>query len=147
MFIVLLALFILVPIIEIALIVQVSHLIGGWNAIALLIVISFAGAWLMRHEGFVVLRKIREQVDRGNVPSNELIDGLLVLVGGLMMLTPGFLTDGLGLLLVFPLTRIGIRTVIRRRFANQFGFVQRIPQRWGSAQRSNANNPDDIIDV
>ena len=148
MFLFLLALFILVPIIEITVLLQVSDLIGGWNAIGLIIAISFFGAWLMRHEGFIVMRKIREQIDQGNTPSNELIDGFLVLVGGLMMLTPGFVTDAFGILLVFPLTRIGVRTLLRKRFARRFDFVTRIPHGRGNT-RANAKRPgdDDVIDV
>ena len=148
MFLFLLALFILVPIIEITVLLQVSDFIGGWNAIGLIIAISFFGAWLMRHEGFIVMRKIREQIDQGNTPSNELIDGFLVLVGGLMMLTPGFVTDAFGILLVFPLTRIGVRTLLRKRFARRFDFVTRIPHGRGNT-RANAKRPgdDDVIDV
>ncbi len=156
MFLFFVALFILVPIVEITVLLQVSDLIGGWNAIGLIVAISFFGAWLMRHEGFIVMRKIREQTEQGNVPSNELIDGFLVLVGGLMMLTPGFVTDGLGLLLVFPLSRIAIRTLVRRRFVHRFDFVTRIPYgqdlgRSGpgrnASRRRNSGNDDDIIDL
>lgn len=137
-------LFIVVPLVEISVIVQVSHWIGGWNAIGLIVLISAAGAWLMRHETLVVVGKIREQLDAGRVPNNEMIDGLLVLVGGLMMLTPGFVTDAIGLLLVFPLTRVAVRTVVRRRFAHRFTWVTRVPSTW---TRDKRDNPDDVIDV
>ena len=93
MFIVLLVLFIVMPLVEIALIVQVAHAVGGWNTIGLLLLISIAGAWLVKHEGFLVMRNVRSQLNAGHMPTNELIDGVLLLVGGLMMLTPGFVTD------------------------------------------------------
>ena len=142
MFVVLLLLFIVVPLVEITVIVQVAHAIGGWNAIGLLLLISIAGAWLVKHEGFVVMRKLRGELDAGHMPTNELVDGLLLLVGGLMMLTPGFVTDAVGLLLVFPLTRPGVRSIIRTRFAAKINVFTSDPPR-----RRRTDNNDDIIDV
>ncbi len=146
MFLLLFALFILVPIVEITVIVEVSHLIGGWNAIGLLLLISLLGAWLVRHEGWVVVRRISAQVELGNVPNNELIDGFLLLVGGVMLLTPGFVTDAFGLLLVLPPSRIAVRTLIRKRFASHFGMLTRIPQ-GRNGRRRDPMQGDDIIDV
>jgi UPF0716 protein FxsA len=145
MFLFLFALLILIPIIEITVLIQVSEVIGGWNAIGLIVLISMLGAWLMRHEGFIVMRRIREQVELGRAPNNELIDGFLVLFGGLLMLTPGFVTDAIGLVMVFPLSRVAVRTVIRKRFARNFGFVTRLPQTWGSNGQQRPD--DDVIDV
>ena len=148
MFVALLLLFIVVPLVEIVVIVQVANLVGGWNAVGLLLLISIAGAALVKHEGFVVMRHLREQLDAGRAPTNELIDGALLLIGGLMMLTPGFVTDAFGLLLVFPLSRVGVRTLVRKRFAPGLKV-------FGNGARStfDPRNPrrqpgdDDIIDV
>ena len=148
MFVALLLLFIVVPLVEIAVIVQVANLVGGWNAVGLLLLISIAGAALVKHEGFVVMRHLREQLDAGRAPTNELIDGALLLIGGLMMLTPGFVTDAFGLLLVFPLTRVGVRTLVRKRFApglKVFGNGARSTFDPRSPRRQPGD--DDIIDV
>jgi len=114
-----LALFIVVPLVEIYVIVQVGHAIGVLDTLGLLILVSFVGAWLTRHEGFVVLRRLRAQLEAGRTPTAELIDGVLVLVAGLLMLVPGFVTDGIGLLVLFPPTRALLRAYLRRRFAVQ----------------------------
>lgn len=141
--------FIAVPLVEITVIVQVAHVVGGWWTIGLLLLSSIVGAWLVRHEGFVVVRRFREQVAEGKVPTDELIDGALLLVGGTLMLTPGFVTDAVGLVLVFPLTRIAIRTVVRRTVLRRvavFGVVPGVVR--GAAEgRRRRNGPDDVIDV
>jgi UPF0716 protein FxsA len=113
---VILALFILVPMVEIYVIIQVGHAIGALDTIALLVLVSLVGAWLTRHEGFVVLRRLRAQIDAGRAPTGELIDGALVLGAGVLMLTPGFVTDVVGLLVLFPPTRALLRRYLRRRF-------------------------------
>ena len=111
-----LALFIVVPLVEIYVIIQVGHAIGVFNTIGLLLLVSFIGAWLTKHEGFIVLQRLRAQLDAGRVPTAELIDGVLVLAAGVLMLTPGFVTDALGLLVLFPPTRALLRALLRRRF-------------------------------
>jgi UPF0716 protein FxsA len=112
----LLALFIVVPMLEIYVIIQVGHSIGALDTIGLLIVVSVVGAWLTRHEGFVVLRRLRAQLDSGRVPTGELVDGVLVLCAGVLMMTPGFVTDAIGLLVLFPPTRAVLRRYLRHRF-------------------------------
>ena len=144
-----LLIFIVAPIIEIVVIVKVAGVIGGWNTVGLLILTSIVGAYLVRHEGFAVLRKVQAQLNRGVLPGNELIDGLLVLAGGLMMLVPGFITDVVGLVLVLPPTRpLGRAVVLRwvdRRLssqtrANLFG-PRRVRVRYGPAQRTPPPSP------
>lgn len=118
----LLALFIVVPMVEIYVIIRVGHSIGALDTIGLLIVVSVVGAWLTRHEGFVVLRRLRAQLDAGRVPTGELVDGVLVLCAGVLMMTPGFVTDAIGLLVLFPPTRALLRRYLRHRFeARMFG--------------------------
>jgi UPF0716 protein FxsA len=118
----LLALFIVVPMVEIYVIIRVGHSIGALDTIGLLIVVSVVGAWLTRHEGFVVLRRLRAQLDAGRVPTRELVDGVLVLCAGVLMMTPGFVTDAIGLLVLFPPTRALLGRYLRHRFeARMFG--------------------------
>jgi UPF0716 protein FxsA len=139
---ILVVLFVVVPIMEIAVIIQVGSAIGVWQTIALLIGISVLGAWLAKHEGFVVLARTRQQLEAGRVPSNELIDGVLVLAGGILLLTPGFVTDIVGIVLLFPPTRAGIRAFVRRRLRLNVFYP-----RAGWRGRDPGGPPDDVIDV
>ncbi len=97
-------------------IIKVAQNTGVFNSILLLILVSFIGAWLVRAQGIGIIRKIRTQLTMGQIPNKELVDGGLVLFAGALMLTPGFLTDALGLLLLFPLTRPIFRGLIISRF-------------------------------
>lgn len=109
-------LFIVAPLLELYVIIQVASVIGGWETIALLIVESAIGAYLLKRQGYTVLAKISTAVNEGRIPSNELIDGLLLLVAGALMLAPGFIGDILGFVLIIPLTRIPFRAILRKRF-------------------------------
>jgi len=111
-----LASIIVVAMIEIYAVIEVAHKIGVLDTLGLLILVSLIGAWLTKHEGFVVLRRLREQLDAGRAPTAELIDGVLVLAAGLLLMVPGFITDAIGLLVLFPPTRVPIRRYLRRRF-------------------------------
>ena len=113
--------FLIVPIIEIYLIVQVDAAIGGWETLGLLVFDSLIGAWLVRREGFSILANVQARLGRRELPTNELIDGMLVLFAGALMLTPGFLTDGLGFLLLLPPTRAIVRNTLKKRFAGRVG--------------------------
>lgn len=95
----------LVPITEIYLIVQVGQAIGAGPTILLLIADAVLGAWLLRREGRRTWLALRERMNAGGLPAKELVDGALVLVGGTLLLTPGFLSDILGFFLVLPFTR------------------------------------------
>jgi UPF0716 protein FxsA len=108
-------LFLVLPIAELFVIIQVGHVVGLVDTLALLVLISVAGAWLVKREGLSVLRRARAQLDAGFVPGRELIDGSLILLAGALMLTPGFLTDVVGLLLLLPPVRAGLRAAVRRR--------------------------------
>lgn len=105
MFIRLLAIFVFVPLMEIYLLIEAGHLIGIGLTIGLVLLTGIAGAWLARSQGIEILRKIQEETSRGQMPATNLIEGALVLVGGLLLLTPGFMTDLLGFTFLVPLTR------------------------------------------
>ena len=109
-------LFIIIPIAELYVIIKVAQNTGVFNSIVLLILVSFIGAWLVRAQGIGIIQKIKTQLTMGQIPNKELVDGGLVLFAGALMLTPGFLTDALGLLLLFPLTRPVFRGLIIGRF-------------------------------
>lgn len=133
--------FIVVPLVELYVIIQVGETIGALATIAVMLVVSLVGAWLARHEGTSVLGRIRDQLDAGRLPTDELIDGALVLAGGLLLLTPGFVSDAVGILALFPPTRALARMYLRRRFR-----VVTIAQ-WGSGPARGPGGPGDVIDV
>ena len=108
-----------VPLLELYVIIQVAGGIGTGQTILLLILVSVAGAWMVRRSGLGVLNQIRARLSRGELPAAELVDGLLILVAGALMLTPGFITDAVGLLLLFLPTRVLVRSLLMRHFAKK----------------------------
>jgi UPF0716 protein FxsA len=112
-------LFIVVPIIELAVIIQVGQVIGVWWTIALLVADSILGSVLMRSQGRAAWRRFNETTSAGRVPAREVLDGALVIFGGALLLTPGFITDILGLFLLIPPTRAVVRAVLARRLAHR----------------------------
>jgi len=117
MFGVLLLAFLVVPLVELYVFVQVADAIGFLPTVAWIVLVSIVGAWVVKLEGLNALRRANQQVASGQVPTNELVDGVLILFGGALLLTPGFFTDVLGLLLVLPPTRALLRGTVKRRFA------------------------------
>jgi UPF0716 protein FxsA len=108
-------LFIVVPIAELAVLIQVGQLIGVWWTIAILIADALLGSWLLRTQGRLAWRRFVTAMNEGRIPHREAVDGVLVIFGGALLLTPGFLTDVLGLLFLLPPTR----ALIRRLFLRQ----------------------------
>ena len=115
--------FIVVPFAELYVIIQASHVLGVVSTLALLLVISIVGAWLVKREGLGVLRRAQARVDAGQVPGRELTDGILILLAGALLLTPGFITDTIGVLLLLPPIRAGMRALVTRRLARRAGVV------------------------
>jgi UPF0716 protein FxsA len=116
---VLVLIFIVLPIAELFVIIQVGGAIGVWWTIAILIADSVVGSMLLRSEGRAAWRRFNEALAAGRVPSREALDGGLVIFGGAFLITPGFITDILGLLLLLPPTRALFRRLIVRRFARR----------------------------
>ena len=110
---------IVVPTAEIAAIVAVGRLIGTWPTVALLLVESLFGAWIVRREGAQAWRALRQALRTGRMPSRELADAALILVGGTLLLTPGFLTDLAGFVFVIPVTRPLARAVLEAAVARR----------------------------
>jgi UPF0716 protein FxsA len=110
----LLVAFVVVPLVEIYVIIQVGQAIGPWWTILLLVLDSILGTWLIRHEGSRAWRALREALDSGRMPARELADGALILIGGTLMLAPGFVTDAFGMLLILPVTRPMFRRLLTR---------------------------------
>jgi UPF0716 protein FxsA len=104
-----LALLIVLFIAELYVMVLVAGQIGVLNTVGLLIVIAVFGIWLVKRQGLAVLRRLRTTVDTGQVPHREVVDGFLILLAGLLLIPPGFITDAAGLLLLLPPVRALIR--------------------------------------
>ncbi|MFQ5646716.1 MAG: FxsA family protein [bacterium] len=98
-------LFTLIPIIELSLLIKIGGIIGTANTIGLVILTALAGASLARQQGMAVLQQIQFELSQGRMPTDDLVNGAFVLVGGVLLLTPGILTDLTGILLLIPLTR------------------------------------------
>ncbi|HEX2039047.1 MAG TPA: FxsA family protein [Acidimicrobiales bacterium] len=103
-------LFLVVPFVELFVLLQVGQAIGVLDTVALLVLVSVVGAWLVKREGLSVLRRAQERVAAGAVPGRELVDGVLILFAGALLLTPGFLTDVVGILLLLPPVRAALRS-------------------------------------
>lgn len=116
MFLRLLILFIVIPIIEIAILVKIGTLIGFWPTMLIVIATGILGATLARIQGFLVLNRIRTELQMGRMPAEELIDGLLILVGGILLLTPGLLTDLIGFLMLIQWSRKLFKKWLGKKF-------------------------------
>ncbi|MFC4535999.1 FxsA family protein [Sphaerisporangium dianthi] len=104
--------FLIVPVLEIWMLIQIGQVIGGWQTVGLLILDSLLGAWLVRREGRRAWRALRQALESGRMPDRELADGALIVAGGTLLLTPGFITDVLGFILILPPTRPLARRVL-----------------------------------
>lgn len=98
-------LLIVIPALEIWGFIAVGHVIGGFNTFLLVIATAILGAFLTKREGLQILREAQRKINYGQLPGQEILDGISVLIGGLLLLTPGFFTDAIGLLFLFPVTR------------------------------------------
>ncbi len=137
----LIILFIVVPIAELALLIQVGQLIGVWWTIAMLIADALLGSYLLRTQTRTAWLRFNEALAAGRVPHREVIDGVLVIFGGVLLLTPGFITDIFGLLFLFPPTRVLLRGLLVRR-----GALKLMGSMPGTATPPNGRfrHPDDV---
>ena len=144
----LILIFIVVPIAELALLIQVGQAIGVWWTIALLIADSILGSLLMRSQGRSAWRRFNVSLQAGNPPVREVLDGVLVIFGGALLLTPGFISDFLGLILLLPPTRALVRAILVRRFADRMIASATTPRRDGrlraSARARRPRRPGDV---
>ncbi|WP_122817544.1 FxsA family protein [Nocardioides pantholopis] len=114
---VLFVLFVVLPLAEVYVLVQVGQVIGAWWTIGLLLLAGFLGTWLIRREGGRAWAALRTALAEGRMPARELADGALVLIGGTMLLSPGFVTDAFAVLLLLPITRPVFRRLLARTVA------------------------------
>ena len=134
-------LFIVLPLVEIYVAVQVGHAVGALQTVGLLLLLSIVGVWLTKIAGIGVISRIRKQLEARQMPTNELIDGGIVVAGGVLLVVPGFVTAAIGLLLLLPPTRVLVRGALKRRFQNRVTYIE------GSPGYRHIDGPDDIIDL
>ena len=115
----------IVPVVEIAAIIAVGRVIGGWQTLLLLVLESLLGAWIVKREGGKAWAALQEALRTGRMPSRQLSDAALVLIGGTLLLTPGFVTDFVGFFFILPLTRpitrVWLERVVARRLLGPMG--------------------------
>jgi len=114
-----------VPIVELMLLIEVGGELGALTTVALVILTAVIGVWLVQRQGVAILFRLRETVDRGEPPAVEMLEGALVLFAGLLLLVPGFATDTLGFLLLVPALRLLIVRAVVRRFRVNAAVVRR----------------------
>lgn len=127
----LILLFLLTPAIELGLLIQVDKLIGFWPTIGLIIATGLAGSYLAKREGISTWNRLNERLGQGGLPGKELVDGVIILIAGALLITPGVLTDVVGFMGLLPPTRALIRKLVLKRIQKkmeegalkmQFGF-------------------------
>jgi UPF0716 protein FxsA len=143
--------FVVLPVAEIYVLIQIGQVIGAWWTVLLLVADSFLGAWLMKREGSRAWRALLEAIDSRRMPARELADAALILVGGTLLLTPGFLSDIVGFFCVLPFTRPvarrGLTAWLSRRFLGgpgAPGFTTRVDARTGG-RTAHRPGPDSVV--
>ena len=150
MFRILFALFIIVPIIEITVLMQVGELIGAWPTVAIVIVSAWLGAKYVRQQGLATLQSVQTKMAQGEMPSGEIVTGVMLLIAGVLLVTPGFVTDIFGLLLLVPNVRQALASSVQKHIqtsqGNAFGanahfHSSTFTQTSGHTYEHNVDNP------
>lgn len=112
----LILLFTVIPLVELALLIKLGQVIGLFSTIAIVILTGILGASLARSQGFGIVQRIQNELARGQLPGDSLLDGALVLAGALLLLTPGMITDAFGFTLLLPVSRVFVKTYLKKYF-------------------------------
>ena len=135
---------IIIPVMEISVFIQASEQIGLWSIIGLIIITAMIGSALLRHQGLSTLLNFNKSMNTGKLPIDEIFDGFCLLLAGAFLITPGFVTDGLGLMLFLPIFRSMIKNIIKSQLRNQNIFNPRANPEF--EQPPNHNTTPNIID-
>jgi UPF0716 protein FxsA len=108
--------FTLIPVLEIYLLIKIGHYLGAFNTVVVVIVTALLGASLARHEGVRTMMRVRESLNRGELPAEEMLDAVLIFIAGIVLLTPGFITDIAGIAILIP----AARSILKRRMRSKF---------------------------
>lgn len=145
MFIRLSLLFVLVPCLELLLLLQIGGRIGFAVTVGLILLTGIVGAWLARWQGYQAVERLRGALGQGRIPADEALDGFLIFTGGVLLITPGILTDLLGLSLLTPLVRSVLRRRIKRAARSRFSVDTGARWHWNRAPDTGEDG--DVIDV
>lgn len=107
--------FTLIPVVEIYLLIKIGSVLGSFNTVLIVVATGFFGAWLARMEGMNTMFKVRKSLEQGTMPAEDLLDALIIFVAGILLITPGLLTDIFGLLLLWPVTRDAFKHFLRQK--------------------------------
>jgi UPF0716 protein FxsA len=138
-------LFVVVPVLEIYVLIQVGQVIGAWWTILLLVADGFLGSWLMKREGGRAWAALRVALQSGRMPARELTDGALILVGGTLLLTPGFVSDVAGLFCVLPATRPLARRALTRFLGRKLLAAAGAPAAGTGPRTRRRPGPDSVV--
>jgi len=119
--------FIIIPIIEMVILIEVGALIGALPTVGLVLLTAIIGVWLLRMEGLATFNRVQQKLNAGQIPETELLEGIMLLVGGALLLTPGFFTDTIGFVCLIPFFRRPLAGYLIRRWVIRFktqGFQQ-----------------------
>jgi UPF0716 protein FxsA len=108
--------FIILPALEIGVLIWSGHLIGAWNTVTIIILTGILGVYLAKRQGLEVMYRVQDTLQNGNPPGDILLDGLCVLLGGVFLIFPGYLTDIIGLFLLLPPTRNWVKALLKKWF-------------------------------
>ncbi|WP_172565133.1 FxsA family protein [Vibrio navarrensis] len=142
MFPVLLLLFICVPIIEIGLFIQVGGFLGLWPTIGLVLLTAFVGASLVRSQGLQTLLSVQQRLQQGELPAQQIVEGVMLAVAGVLLLTPGFMTDAMGMVVLLPAPRAALarvlmsKVVVKSSFTSHSSEQETFSHRHHDAERS-----------
>ena len=136
MFFYLLIIFIILPIVEISIFIQVGGFLGTFNTILIIFMTAAVGVYLVRQQGFRTFQKIAVELQNQQIPVQGMFDGLVILIAGILLVTPGFFTDIIGFLGLIPYTRVLLLTVIKNLFL----------QRYSNAHKQYKQDIDETID-
>ncbi len=110
-------LFIIIPIIEITLLINVGQAIGAWYTVGLVLLSAFIGVNMLRYQGLSTLARAQQRINAGEVPAGEMVEGIVLAVGGALLVTPGFVTDVIGFCCLIPVTRQMVVKMLIKRFS------------------------------
>jgi len=136
LFFYLLIIFIILPIIEISIFIQVGGFVGTFNTILIIFLTAAVGVYFVRQQGFRTFQKIAVELQNQKIPVQGMFDGLVILISGILLVTPGFLTDIIGFLGLIPQTRIFLLGIIKNLFL----------QRYSNAHKQYKKDMDETID-
>ncbi|MBM7037745.1 FxsA family protein [Vibrio ulleungensis] len=136
MFPILLALFIVVPIVEIALFIQVGGALGVGMTVALVVITALVGASLVRSQGLQTIMSVQNRLQQGEMPAQQIVEGVMLAVAGVLLLTPGFMTDAFGMIVLMPAPRAAIAKQLMSRVQVQASSAQ-----FGHFEQHGQHNP------